>query len=232
MRVIGIIGGMSAESTVLYYARLNAETRRRLGGLHSAKVVLWSVDFAEIEHMQSQGRWEDAGRLLAATAADLERAGAEIIVLATNTMHKVAPAIEAAVSIQFLHVADATAAKIRASGLRRPALIGTRYTMEEDFYIGRLRDKFGIDVLVPDAGERAEINRIIFDELCRGITLENSRLRYIAIAESLKDTGADSLILGCTEVGMLLNADNVPMPVFDTTLIHVDAALDWALGTD
>ncbi|MGE8944115.1 aspartate/glutamate racemase family protein [Leptospira interrogans] len=229
MKVIGIIGGMSAESTVLYYARLNAETRRLLGGLHSAKVVLWSVDFAEVEQMQSQGRWDDAGRLLAATAADLERAGAEIIVLATNTMHKVAPAIEAAVSIPFLHVADATADKIRASGLRRPALIGTRYTMEEDFYIGRLRDRFGIEVLVPNSAERAEINRIIFDELCLGITQETSRLRYIVIAERLKAAGADSLILGCTEVGMLLNATNVPMPVFDTTLIHVDAALEWAL---
>ncbi len=229
MRIIGIIGGMSAESTALYYARLNAEVRRRLGGLHSARVVIWSVDFAEIEEMQSAGRWDDAGQLLAETAVRLVHAGAEVIVLATNTMHKIAPAIEAAVSVPFLHVADATAHEIQASGFRRPGLIGTRYTMEEDFYIGRLRDRFGLDVLVPDAPERAEINHIIFDELCCGITKETSRQRYVELAERLGAAGADSLILGCTEVGMLLNAGNVPMPVFDTTLIHVDAALEWAL---
>ena len=232
MRVIGIIGGMSAESTALYYARLNAETRRILGGLHSAKVVIWSVDFAEIEAMQASGRWDDSGVLLADAAAALERAGAEIIVLATNTMHKVAAPIEAAINVPFLHVADATAEKIKQAGFKRPGLIATRYTMEEDFYIGRLRDRFGFDVLVPVAGQRAEINQIIFHELCCGVIDETSRAKFIAAAHALKDAGADCLILGCTEVCMLLNAGNVPLPAFDTTTIHVDAALAWALADE
>ena len=230
MRVIGIIGGMSAESTALYYARLNSETRRRLGGLHSAKVVIWSVDFAEIEAMQASGRWDDAGKLLADAAAGLERAGAEMIILATNTMHKVASQITDAISVPFLHLADATAEQILAAGYKRPGLIGTRYTMEQDFYIGRLRDQFGLDVIVPGPEDRAEINRIIFDELCKGVIDEGSRSMFIAAAKRVKDAGADCLILGCTEVCMLLNVGNSPMPAFDTTLIHVDAALAWALA--
>jgi aspartate racemase len=229
MKTIGIIGGMSAESTALYYAGLNAEVRRRLGGLHAAEILLWSVDFAEIAALQAAGDWEGAGRQLATIARRLEQAGADVILLATNTMHKVAPAIEAAISVPFLHIADATGEAVRASGFRCPALLATAYTMEQEFYTGRLRQRFGLDVLVPAAADRAETHRIIYDELCKGVVSEGSRAAYLRIAERLKEQGADCLILGCTEVGMLLNAGNAPLPVFDTAQIHVAAAAQFAL---
>lgn len=232
MKTIGIIGGMSAESTTLYYNRLNSEARRRRGGLHAAEIVIWSVDFAPIAKMQSDGDWDAAGDRLAEVAKRLERAGAEILLLATNTMHKVAHRIIAAVSVPFIHIADATGERIKAAGLARPGLMATRYTMEQDFYTGRLRERFGLECVVPEEGERADTHRIIYDELCKGVVTAQSRQRYIDIAESLKQRGADCLILGCTEVGMLLDAGNVPMPVFDTTLIHADSALDWALSGD
>ena len=230
MKMIGIIGGMSAESTATYYAALNAAVRKQLGGLHSARLLLWSVDFAEIAELQKQGRWEEQGQILAGIARKLEAAGAEAIVLATNTMHKVAAAIEAAIKVPFLHIADATAAAIVAKKLKRPALMATAYTMEQEFYKERLV-RHGLEVVVPEAEDRAEIHRIIYEELCKGIVTEKSRAAYIAIAGRLQAKGADCLILGCTEVGMLLNAGNVPMPVFDTTLIHVEAAVEFSLRT-
>jgi aspartate racemase len=230
MKTIGIIGGMSCESTALYYARLNAEARRRLGGLHSAQCVIWSVDFAEIEEMQAAGNWHEAGEALADIGGRLERAGADIVILATNTMHKVAGAIEEAISVPFVHIAEATAERIVVAGLARPALMATAYTMEQDFYIGRMRSRYGLNVLVPEEEDRAEVHRIIYDELCQGIVRDESRTSYRAIAARLVEAGADSLILGCTEVGMLLGAGDVDVPVFDTTLIHADRALELALG--
>ncbi|WP_315703461.1 MULTISPECIES: aspartate/glutamate racemase family protein [unclassified Bradyrhizobium] len=230
MKVIGLIGGMSCESTAHYYARLNARVRAVLGGLHSAEILMWSVDFAPIAQMQAEGRWDEAGARLAGVARRLEAAGAEVLVLATNTMHKVADAIEAATNVPFLHIADATGQKIREIGLRRPAIMATRFTMEQDFYTGRLRDKFGLDSVIPDEADRAQVHRIIYDELCVGRVCETSRQAYVDVARRLKDKGADCLILGCTEVGMLLDERNTPLPVFDTTLIHADAAVDVALG--
>ena len=226
--MIGVIGGMSCESTRLYYDRLNAETRKRLGGLHSAECLIWSVDFAEIAAMQKAGDWPGAARRLADVARRLEGAGAELLILATNTMHEVADAIEGAVSIPFIHIADATAAEIKAAGLSRPALLGTAYTMERAFYVDRMRARFGLDVRVPGAEERAETHRIIFEELCKGVVRPESKEAYRAIAARMIDDGADCLILGCTEVGMLLGASDVSAPVFDTTLIHADAALSRA----
>lgn len=230
MKVIGLIGGMSCESTAHYYARLNERVREALGGLHSAEMVMWSVDFAPIAQMQAEGRWQEASAQLAAIARRLEAAGAEVIVLATNTMHKVADTIEAAIDIPFLHIADATAAKIREAGKRKPAIMATRFTMEQDFYTGRLREKFGIEAITPDEADRARVHQIIYDELCVGRVSETSRAAFVDVAESLKAKGADCLVLGCTEVGMLLNAGNSPLPIFDTTLIHADAAVDFALG--
>jgi aspartate racemase len=228
VKTIGIIGGMSAESTALYYRRLNAEARRRLGGLHSAECVIWSVDFARIEKLQAEGDWPRAGEELARIAVALEHAGAEVLIIATNTMHKVADAVRHATRIPLIHIAEATAARISAAGLRRPGLMATAYTMEQDFYTGALRAA-GLDPLIPQTEDRTETHRIIYEELCRGIVREESRAAYEAIARRLLEAGADCLILGCTEVGMLLHEGNVPAPVFDTTLIHADAALGAAL---
>jgi aspartate racemase len=228
MRTIGIIGGMSAESTAHYYAEINKGVREKLGGLHSAEIVMWSVNFAEIAAMQAKGQWDLAGRRLSTIAQRLEGAGADCLVLATNTMHKLAPEIEAATHIPLLHIADATAEAIKAAGLRRPGLMATAYTMEQDFYVARLRSKHGLDIIVPEEADRKKTHAIIYDELCKGITREESRNTYVGIANRLKKAGADCLILGCTEVGMLLNEGNVPMPVFDTTLIHAAAAVSFA----
>ncbi len=230
MKVIGLIGGMSCESTAHYYARLNERVRAVLGGLHSAEILMWSVDFAPIAQMQADGRWQEAGARLAVIARRLEAAGADAIVLATNTMHKVADTIEAAVSIPFLHIADATALKIREAGMRKPAIMATRFTMEQDFYTGRLRDKFGLECLVPNEADRALVHQIIYDELCVGRVSETSRQAFVGVARRLAEEGADCLVLGCTEVGMLLDARNAPLPIFDTTLIHADAAVNFALG--
>jgi aspartate racemase len=230
MKVIGLIGGMSCESTAHYYARLNERVRAALGGLHSAEILMWSVDFAPIAERQADGRWQEAGAQLGAIAKRLEGAGAEVIVLATNTMHKVADAIEAAIGIPFLHIADATAAKIREAGKRRPAIMATRFTMEQDFYTGRLREKFDLDPITPDQSDRALVHQIIYDELCVGRVTETSRAAYVEVAKRLAAKGADCLVLGCTEVGMLLNEGNSPLPIFDTTLIHADSAVNFALG--
>lgn len=229
MKTIGILGGMSWASTALYYERLNRQAQARLGGLHSAEILLRSVDFADIEAMQAAGDWDAAGARLNRAARELEAGGAELLILATNTMHKVADTMREGVTVPFLHIAEATAAAIREAGLSRPGLMATAYTMEQDFYTGGLR-RAGLEPLIPGPADRAEIHRIIYEELCRGIVTGESRAVYEGIARRLADRGADSLILGCTEVGMLLNAGNVPVPVFDTTLIHCDRALDAALA--
>jgi aspartate racemase len=230
MKIIGLIGGMSCESTAHYYKRLNDRVRAHLGGLHSAEILMWSVDFAPVAQMQHENRWQEAGAHLARIARRLEQAGAEVLVLATNTMHKVAETIQASTSIPLIHIADATAERIQNAGKRKPALLATRFTMEQDFYTGRLREKFGLDVVVPDEAERALVHQIIYDELCIGRVTEASRQAFVDVAQRLERRGADSLILGCTEVGMLLDESNAPVPTFDTALIHADAAVDFALG--
>ncbi len=230
MKTIGIIGGMSWESTTDYYRLLNQEVAQRLGGLHSAELVLYSVDFAPVEAMQAEGRWDDAGALLADVAARLERAGAELLLLATNTMHKVADAIEAAVSIPLLHIADPTGRAIRSAGIETVGLLGTRYTMEEAFYRRRLEERFGLKVLVPDPEDRVLIDGVIFGELCLGVTKAASKQRYLEIIGDLADRGAEAVILGCTEIGMLISQDDTDLPLFDTTRLHVVAAVDAALG--
>ncbi|MFD1881425.1 aspartate/glutamate racemase family protein [Paracoccus pacificus] len=227
MRTIGILGGMSWVSTAHYYRRLNQMVGESRGGLHSAPVLLASVDFAPIARMQAEDRWDDAGALLAGAAAGLERAGAGLIMLATNTMHAVADRVRAAVGVPFVHIADATAAAIRAAGLSRPGLIATAFTMERGFYLDRLRAA-GLAPLVPGLDRRAEIHRIIFDELCRDIVRPESRRVFEQAAAGLIADGADCLVLGCTEVGLLLSPDNVAAPVFDTVEIHCRAALTTA----
>ena len=230
MKTIGILGGMSAESTALYYQRLNELVRDRLGGLHSAQILLRSLDFAPIAEMQAEGDWDGMGRLLNAEARTLERAGAEILILATNTMHKLAEQMTDGLSIPFLHIADATAEAIRMAGHTRPGLMATAYTMEQDFYTGRLRAA-GLSPVIPDATDRAETHRIIYEELCRGIVQNESRASYEDIAVRLAANGADCLILGCTEVGLLLHSGNVPVPVFDTTHIHCERAVALSLDS-
>jgi aspartate racemase len=230
MKVIGLIGGMSCESTAHYYKHLNDRVRAQLGGLHSAEILMWSIDFAPIAQMQDEDRWQEAGAHLAGIGQRLEQAGAEVLVLATNTMHKVADAIEASISIPLIHIANATAQKIRAAGKRKPALLATKFTMEQDFYTGRLREKFGLDVVVPDQADRTLVHQIIYDELCLGRVTDTSRRAFVDVAQQLSSRGADCLILGCTEVAMLLDESNAPLPIFDTALIHADAAVDFALG--
>lgn len=227
MKTIGLLGGMSATSTALYYRQLNEGARQRLGGLHSANLLIRSLDFAPIAQMQDEGRWAEMGVLLGREARRLQDAGAEGIVLATNTMHKVADEIRARIDVPFLHIADATAAALAAAGFGRPGLMATAFTMEQAFYTDRLR-AHGLSPVIPGDTDRATTHRIIYDELCREIVTDESRAAYIDIAARLSDAGADSLILGCTEVGLLLNAENSPLPVFDTTRIHCQAALDWA----
>lgn len=223
MRTLGLIGGMSWESTLPYYRIINETIRAQLGGLASARLVLYSVDFQEIEACQRRGDWEAAGVILAAAARALEAAGAEILVLCTNTMHKVAAQIESSVAIPLLHIADATAAEIRKAGLTRVGLIGTRFTMEQDFYRNRLASH-GVEVLVPDLDDRMTLHRVIFDELCRGQVLPESRAAYRRIMHELAAAGADAIILGCTEISLLVDASDAPIPLFDTTALHARAA--------
>ncbi len=229
MRTLGLIGGMSWESTLPYYRIVNERVRERLGGLHSAKLVLHSVDFAEIEALQHAGDWDAAGKQLADAARGLRLAGAEAIVVCTNTMHLVAPAIEAAVDIPLLHIADATAQRIRAAGLTRVALLGTRFTMEQTFYRERI-EAAGIAVLTPDAPQRECVHRVIYDELCLGRIVDASRDDYRAIMAGLVARGAQGVILGCTEIGLLVGEGDATVPLFDTARIHAEAAADWALA--
>ncbi|MCW2243001.1 aspartate/glutamate racemase family protein [Azospirillum canadense] len=230
MKTLGLIGGMSWESTAIYYRHLNEIARNRLGGLHSAKLLLWSVDFAEIAERQHAGDWDGAATILVDVARRLEGAGAEALVICTNTMHKLAGAVELAIGIPLVHIADATAGRLKAAGAKRPALLATRFTMEQDFYTGRLRDRHGLDVLVPDEAGRALVHRVIYDELCRGEVKGDSKAAYLAEIERLRAAGADSVILGCTEITMLIGAGDTDLPVFDTTRIHAEAAMDVALG--
>jgi len=229
MKTIGLLGGMSWESTVPYYQTINRVVGERLGGLHSAKILLYSVDFAEIERLQHEERWHESGELLARAGRTLEAGGADFLVLCTNTMHRVAPQIEAAVSIPLLHIADATAERVVASRVGRVGLLGTRYTMEQDFYRGRL-EQLGLEVLVPSQGDRETVHRIIYDELCRGSILEPSRREYGRVVSELVAAGAGGVILGCTEIGMLLRASDSPVPLFDTAQIHAEKAAIYALG--
>ena len=228
MKTLGLLGGMSWESTLPYYRIVNERVRERLGGLHSAKLVLHSVDFAEIEALQHADRWDDAGAILADAARGLRAAGADAIVLCTNTMHRVAPAIEAAVDVPLLHIADATARRLHAAGLDRIALLGTRFTMEQAFYRERIEDA-GIDVIVPDADDRERVHRVIYDELCLGRLHEASRQDYRRMIAALVARGAQGVILGCTEIGLLVGEGDADVPLFDTARIHAETAADWAL---
>lgn len=230
MKTIGLLGGMSWESTIPYYRLINEGVKQRLGGLHSASLLLHSVDFHEIEACQSSGEWDKAGDILAQAALGLQRAGAEGILLCTNTMHKVASHIEARCPLPFLHIADATGSAIGAAGMRRVALLGTRYTMEQDFYRGRLSGEFGIESLIPDDADRARINQIIFDELCLGTFSESSRAYYFSVIEQLARQGAEGVIFGCTEIGLLVPAERSPIPVFDTAAIHAADAVEFMLS--
>jgi aspartate racemase len=229
LKTIGMLGGMSAASTQIYYRELCRLTSERLGGLHSPELLIRSLDFAGIEALQAAGDWTKAGDILNHEAKALERGGAQFLILATNTMHKLAEEMMDGVSIPLLHIADATAAAVHAKGLRRPGLIATAFTMEQSFYLDRLMAA-GLDPIVPDTDDRADAHRIIYEELCRDVTTRESERRFMAIANRLVGHGADGMILGCTEVGMLLNQGNVSVPVFDTTLIHCEAALDFALS--
>jgi amino-acid racemase len=228
-RVIGMLGGMSWESTAHYYRLANELVRERLGGLHSARVVLASLDFAEIERLQVSGQWEQAGRLLAEEAVRLEAAGADLLLLCTNTMHKVADQVQAAIGIPLLHLADTTAAAVRAAGLTTVGLLATAFTMEQDFYRDRLTGQ-GLRVLVPDAADRAEVHRVIYDELCLGLVREESRQAYRQVIERLVAAGAEGIVLGCTEIELLIGAADSPVPVFPTTRLHVAAAVDASLA--
>jgi aspartate racemase len=229
MKTIGLIGGMSWESTVPYYRTVNEVVKQRLGGLHSARVVLYSVDFHEVERLQHGGDWAAAGELLADAARRLQAAGADFLVLCTNTMHKVAPAIEAAVDIPLLHIADGTAAQVRAAGFSRIGLLGTRFTMEQDFYTQRLVEQ-GLQVLTPDAAQRDTVHRVIYEELCLGRIVDSSRAAYLAIIDTLVARGAQAVILGCTEISLLVGPEHTAVALFDTTAIHARAAAELALA--
>jgi aspartate racemase len=229
MRMIGLIGGMSWESTAVYYRRINEQAREKLGGLHSAEIALRSVDFASIVSLQQAGQWDEAAAVLAGIGRDLETAGAECLLICTNTMHKLADAVQAEVGVPLLHIGDVTALALNAAGARRPLLLATRYTMEQDFYLGRLRDMHGIDALVPDADDRTIVHDIIFDELCQGVVRDASLQAYRDIIARGKAAGADSVILGCTEIGLLIGPEHIDLPTFDSTLLHADAAVDFAL---
>jgi aspartate racemase len=229
MKTIGLIGGMSWESSLEYYRIINETVKAKLGGFHSAQSLMYSVDFAEIETLQHQGRWAEAGAMLAEAAQRLEHGGADCIVLCTNTMHLVADAINAAVAIPFLHIADPTAEAIRGNGLRTIGLLGTRFTMEHEFYKGRLSRQHELHVLVPDELDRAIIHRVIYEELVLGILKPESKAQYLHIMQRLQEAGAEGIILGCTEIGLLIKAADTNLPLFDTTKLHALAAVEFAL---
>lgn len=230
MRRIGLLGGMSWESSIEYYRFVNEAVRERLGGLHSADCVLRSVDFAEVEELQRTGRWQEAGELLAREARDLVAGGAELIVLCTNTMHKVADHVTGAVGVPFLHIADATADAVRRAGVATVGLLATRYTMEGDFYVGRLEERHGIAVRVPPDGDRSRVHAVIYDELCVGVVCEDSRDEFRAIIRALVDDGAEAVLLACTELELLVGPEDSPVPLFDTTRLHAERAVEVALA--
>ena len=231
MKTLGLIGGMSWESTAIYYRLLNEIVRERLGGLHSAKLLLWSFDFAEIAERQHEGDWQGAGVLLIEAARKLEQAGAEGLLICTNTVHKLADTVQAAVPIPIIHIADATAVAVKRAGVSRPALLATRFTMEQDFYKGRLIEKYGLQPVVPDQAGRDMVHRVIYDELCQGIVTAVSKAAYIdEITRMRRDEKIDGVIMGCTEITMLIGQPDFDIPVFDTTRIHAEAAVEFALG--
>lgn len=228
MKTIGLIGGMSWESSLEYYRIINEETKKRLGGLHSAKSLMYSVDFAEIEALQHKGEWETATHMMIDAAKHLENGGADFVLICTNTMHKMAKDVENAISIPLLHIADPTAEAIKAQGLTNVALLGTKYTMEQDFYKGRLTDKFGLSVIIPSDTDRQTIHDTIYGELCLGEIRPKSKQQFIDIIQRLEQNGAQGIILGCTEIGLLINQKDTALPVFDTTRLHAIAAVDKA----
>jgi amino-acid racemase len=229
VKTIGLIGGMSWESSIEYYRIINETTKAKLGGLHSAKSIMVSVDFAEIEILQHQGKWGEAALMLIDAAKNLEISGADFIVLCTNTMHKVADDIQANVKIPLLHIADATAERVKDSGIKKIGLLGTRFTMEEEFYKGRLSQKYGLAVNIPNTQEREIVHRVIYDELVIGEIRQHSKEQYISIIEQMVNQGAEGVILGCTEIGLLIHKQDSQVPLFDTTRIHAEAAVEYAL---
>ncbi len=232
MKTIGLLGGMSWESSLEYYRIINEEMKRRLGGLHSAQCLLWSFDFAEIEALQMAGDWDGAAQKMVAAAQSLESGGAQGIVICTNTMHKLAPQVQAAISIPILHIADTTATHIRADGLHTIGLLGTKFTMEQDFYKGRLIDNFGLSVITPSPADRQIIHDVIYDQLCLGDVRDDSRREYLRIMDDLTAQGAQGVILGCTEITLLIKPEHTGIRLYDTTLLHALAAVDWSLAED
>ena len=229
MKTIGLIGGMSWESSIEYYRIINEVTKVKLGGLHSSKSIMYSVDFAEVEVLQHQDRWAEASKILIDAAKNLENGGADFIILCTNTMHKGAEDIQANIKIPFLHIADATAQRVKDSNIQTIGLLGTRFTMEEEFYKGRLTEKFGLKVNIPNAQEREIVHRVIYDELVVGKIQQRSKAQLINIIEQMVSQGAEGIILGCTEIGLLVQQEDSQVPLFDTTRIHAEAAVEYAL---
>ena len=230
MKTIGLIGGMSWESSVVYYELINRKVKEKLGGFHSCKNIMFTVDFAEIEKLQHENNWDALDKMMATAAMQLEKAGADIVILCTNTMHLCSEAIKKAVSIPFLHIAEATAQEITRQKIRKVALLGTKFTMEKDFYKDILNKKYGIEVLIPLEGERTEVHNIIYNELVHGQIKDTSRESYKEIIKNLEKNGAQGVILGCTEIPLLIKATDVAIPIFDTTKIHAESAVDWALS--
>ena len=228
MKTIGLIGGMSWESTVTYYKIINETVKEKLGGLHSAKCILYSVDFQEIEECQANGNWEKSGEILGEAAYNLEKAGADFIVICTNTMHKVVNQIKEKISVPILHIAEMTAEKILEKGLKNIALLGTKYTMEQDFYKSKLIEK-GINVIIPDKNDIEIINKVIYDELCLGIINSNSKKKFLEIVDKLRNKGAEGIILGCTEIGLLIKNEDTDVPLFDTAIIHAEQAAIYSI---
>lgn len=228
LKTIGLIGGMSWESTVTYYKIINETVKERLGGLHSAKCILYSVDFQEIEECQANGNWEKSGEILGEAANNLEKAGADFIVICTNTMHKVVNQIKEKISIPILHIAEMTAEKILEKGLKNIALLGTKYTMEQDFYKSKLIEK-GINVIIPDKNDIEIINKVIYDELCLGIINSNSKKKFLEIVDKLRNKGSEGIILGCTEIGLLIKNEDTDVPLFDTAIIHAEQAAIYSI---
>jgi len=230
MKTIGLIGGMSWESTAVYYELLNRMVRERLGGLHSAKLLLWSFDFAQIEAYQATGNWASATAAMVEAARSIEAGGADCVVICTNTMHKMADDVQNAVGIPLVHIADTTAAAIKSAGVSQPLLLATAYTMEQDFYKGRLKQLHGIDVMVPDETGRSTVHGIIYEELCQGVISARSKTRYLDVIGRARNAGADSIIFGCTEIGLLISQADFDIPAFDTTELHAAAAIDFAMS--
>ncbi|MFT4863665.1 MAG: aspartate racemase [Pseudohongiellaceae bacterium] len=230
MKTIGMLGGMSWESTVTYYRLINTGIKATLGGLHSAKIAMVSVDFDEIEKMQASGDWQAAATALSIAAKGIQAAGADFLLICTNTMHKVAPEIESAISIPLLHIADATGIQLKANGYTKVGLLGTAFTMEQSFYKDRIQEKFGIEVVIPNTVDRALVHKVIYEELCLGQISDKSRQDYLAVVDKLADAGAQSIILGCTEIALLLQQEHTAVPLYDTTAIHADAAVKLALS--